>query len=59
MEDNLNGGWPQWKMTSMKTASMEDVLNEDNLNERHPFWKITSINDYIKESVMESDKRLQ
>ena len=36
MEDNLNGGRPQWK-----TTSMEDDLLKDDLNERQPQWKTT------------------
>ena len=37
MEDNLNGGRPQWKMTSM----------EDDLNGRQPKGKNISIEEYL------------
>ena len=35
MEEDLNGGQPQWKTTSM----------EDNVNGRQPQWKTISMED--------------
>ena len=51
MEDDLNGRWPQWKMTSMKDdlngkrPQWKTTSMEDDLNGRRPQWKTTTMED--------------
>ena len=51
MENNFNGGQPQWKPTSMKDnlngrqTQWKTTSMEDDINRRQPQWKTTSMED--------------
>ena len=47
MKDNLNGWWPQWKMTQNKRDPMEYDLNKDDLDGLQPQWEMNLMEDNL------------